>query len=76
VEQVHRYRLTSALLAVKSGGSGSTLITVHAGLTVTVTDRPKPSGLVDVLVDGDKVSMFLRDLEERAEQVASDGNAA
>jgi len=72
VKQVHRYRLTSALLAVQRVESGSRLITVREGLIVTVAAQPKLSGLVDVLVDGGEVSMFWRDLEERAEHVADE----
>ena len=72
MQQGHRYRLVSAVLAVKRGESGSRLITVQAGLTVTVTDRPKASGLVDVFMDGDKLSLFWCDLEERAERVADE----
>ena len=67
------YRLTSALVAIKGGPTGVQIITIHAGTIVTLTGIPQQSGLVDVRVGAEILSMFMRDLEERAEVVNGSG---
>ena len=67
---VPNYRLKSALIALKADDeSGLHIVTVKAGATVKLSGAVQRSGLVDVIADGEPLSMFVRDLEERAERI-------
>jgi len=71
------YRLKTPLVALKRDvGDHPDLVTLDAGTIIDVEDAEfalKASGLVDVTVDGLALSMFMQDLEGRAERIAADG---
>ena len=60
-------------MAVQAGGIDGrmSIITVPAGATVRIVGDVQQSGLVDVEFDTRLVAMFLRDVQERGEQVGS-----
>ena len=65
---VQSFRLKSALVAVDPE-PGPRIVSVDVGQIVRVMGSVQRSGLVDVLVDGRTLSVFMRDLEERGERV-------
>ena len=65
---VQSFRIKSALVAVDPE-PGLRIVTVNVGQVVTVVGTVQRVGLVDVLVDGRTLSVFMRDLEERGERV-------
>ena len=65
---VESFRLKSALVAVDPE-PGLRIVNVDAGRIVKVAGSVQRSGLVEVLVDGKILSVFMRDLVERAERV-------
>ena len=73
-----RYRLTTPLTAIKeSDGNGRrTLLSIPAGAIVQVVSEAQGSGLAEVSFDGDTVSIFLKDLEDRSEVIEYDLRAS
>src|SRR5947209_530567 len=77
-----RYRLTTPLTAIReSDGNGRrTLLSIPVGAIVQVVSEAQGSGLVEVSFDGETVSIFLKDLENRSEVIeynlgaSADGN--
>jgi len=75
MEQTHPrfklYRLKSPMQAVRRDTSGiEEIVTIYPGTNVLVTSEVRPSGLVDILADGEFVSVSQRQLEEHADQTA------
>jgi hypothetical protein len=72
------YRLTAPLTAIKDsdGNCRGVLVRMPAGSTVCVIGEVDGTGLVNVSCDGEIVSMFREDLEERADLVGIDGGAS
>ena len=69
-----KYRLKSALIALKADDeSGLRIVTLNAGVTVKLSGAVQRSGLVDVIAEGEKLFMFMRDLEERTERIEGRG---
>lgn len=67
------YRLKMALVAIsRNEENGVKLVTLGTG-TVVRTPKSGPklpqSGLVDVIADGKQFSMFIQDLQDRAERI-------
>jgi len=57
---VPNYRLKSALIALKADDeSGLHIVTVKADVTVKRSGAVQRSGLVDVIADGELLSMFI-----------------
>ncbi len=62
------YRVKSKIQGVKRDGSGvEEIVTVYPGTTVLVTGEERESGMVDMLADGEFVSVLKRHLEEHAD---------
>lgn len=62
------YRVKSKLQAVKRTGSGiEEIVAIYPGTTVLVTGGERESGMVDMLADGEFVSVLKRHLDEHAE---------
>lgn len=57
-------------MAVERGGTDGRMqfVTVPQGAMLQVAGDPQQSGLVDVILDGRIVAMFLRDIEDRGEK--------
>ena len=65
------YRVKSQIQAVKRDGTGvEEFVTIYPGTTVLVTGQERQSGLVDILADGEFVSVLKRELEEHGDQTA------
>jgi len=57
--------------AVKRDGTGvEEIVTIYPGTTVLVTGEERQSGMVDILADGEFVSVLKRQLEEHGDQTA------
>jgi len=67
---VSRYRLKAALSALDCK-PGLRIVKIPAGVIVDVVGSVERSGLVDVLTDGQTLSVFMRDLEENGQRVES-----
>lgn len=62
------YRIKSKMQAVKRNGSGiEEIITIYPGTTVLVTSEERESGMVDLLADGEFVSVLKRHLDDHAD---------
>lgn len=62
------YRVKSKMQAVKRNGSGvEEIVTIYPGTTVLVTTPERDSGTVDLLADGEFVSVLKRHLDEHAD---------
>ena len=75
MEQGHNrfklYRVKSNIQAVKRDGTGvEEFVTIYPGTTVLVTGQERQSGMVDILADGEFVSVLKRELEEHGDQTA------
>jgi hypothetical protein len=68
------FRLKTPLAAVVRDEQAMKIVTLATGTVVrTRKAGPKlPGGLVDVNVDGKGLSMFMQDLEDRAERINED----
>jgi hypothetical protein len=65
------YRVKSRMQAVKRDGTGvEEFVTIYPGTTVLVTGQERQSGMVDILADGEFVSVLKRELEEHGDQTA------
>jgi hypothetical protein len=65
------YRVKSKIQAVKRDGTGvEEFVTIYPGTTVLVTGQERQSGMVDILADGEFVSVLKRELEEHGVQTA------
>jgi hypothetical protein len=68
------YRIKSTVPAVKREGTGiEEIVNLYPGTTVLVTGQARESGSVDVLADGEFLSVLMRHLEEHAELTAGSG---
>ena len=68
------YRLKKALVSIARNPDGDlNIVTLYIGNVVrTVQSEPLPqSGLVDVVVDGKQLSVFVQDLQTRGELMES-----
>ena len=69
------YRLKKALVAVSRDKAGDPIIiTLGPGSIVQHPHQSEPlmqSGLIDVVVNGEHLSVFMQDLQARGERVAS-----
>jgi len=66
---VERYRLKAPTMAVERGSDGQMqLVTISSGTVLQVAGVPHESGLVDVRCDSRIISMFLKDIHDRAEK--------
>jgi hypothetical protein len=75
MEQRHNrfklYRVKSTMQAVKRDGTGvEEIVNIYPGTTVLVTGEERQSGMVDILADGEFVSVLRRQLEEHGDQTA------
>jgi hypothetical protein len=70
-----RYRMSTAVSAIVSDGDQRVAISLPAGSIVTVqlTERDLPTGLVEAKCDGKHLMMFAVDLRERAERLKARG---
>jgi hypothetical protein len=65
------YQVKSKIHAVKRDGTGvEEIITIYPGTHVLVTSEERQSGMVDVLADGEFVSVLKRELEECGDRTA------
>jgi hypothetical protein len=65
------YRVNSKIQAVKHDGTGvEEFVTIYPGTNVLVTSEERQSGMVDVLADGEFVSVLRRELEEYGDLTA------
>ena len=65
------YRIKAKIQAVKRDGTGvEEIVTIYPGTTVLVTGQARASGMVDILADGEFVSVLERQLEEHGDQTA------
>jgi hypothetical protein len=65
------YRVKSKIQAVKRDGTGvEEFVTIYPGTTVLVTGQERQSGMVDILADGEFVSVLKRELEEHGDRTA------
>lgn len=63
------FRVKSKIHAVKRDRTGvEELVTIYPGTNVLVTSEERQSGMVDVLADGEFVSVLRRELEEYGDQ--------
>jgi hypothetical protein len=66
-----RYRVKATIHAVKRDRRGvEEFVTIYPGTNVLVTSEERQSGMVDVLADGEFVSVLRRELEEYGDQTA------
>ena len=57
--------------AVKRDRTGvEEFVTIYPGTTVLVTGEERQSGMVDILADGEFVSVLKRELDEHGDQTA------
>ena len=68
------YRLNTPLVAIKMpvDGAHGVLITVESGSIVVVVGEARKTGLIDVSYTGETVAIFVRDLEDRADNIGVD----
>lgn len=65
------YRVRSKMQAVKRDRTGvEEFVTIYPGTTVLVTGQERQSGMVDILADGEFVSVLKRELDEHGDQTA------
>jgi hypothetical protein len=64
-----RFRLREAIIAIPSFRQSLTIITVPHGVVLEVVGEPQKSGLVEVLWDGRRVEVFMRDIESRGDSI-------
>jgi methylmalonyl-CoA mutase cobalamin-binding subunit len=71
------FRLMKELAAVARQPGGLRIVRLPVGATVRVSDEQlfARRGLIEVFHEGDLLSVFAEDLQERAEQVRSAGPA-
>jgi len=69
------FRLREAIVAVRPSSEGNLTITIPHGAVLKLLGEPQKSGLVDVLWNGRRIAVFLRDIESRGDsiQIASTG---
>ena len=62
-------------MAVRPSSEGNLTITIPHGAVLKLLGEPQKSGLVDVLWNGRRIAVFLRDIESRGDsiQIASTG---
>jgi hypothetical protein len=62
------YRVKSKIQGVKHDPNGvEEIVTVYPGTTVLVTGEERESGMVDLLAEGEFLSVLKRQLEEHAD---------
>jgi len=67
------YRVKSKFQGVKRDAAGlQEIVTVYPGTTVLVTGEERQSGMVDMLAEGEFLSVLKRHLEEHADPAALD----
>ena len=65
---MQKYQLREAIVAVSHDPDGHTkLITLAAGTVLTVKNAVSAAGLVDAESQGQAISVFIQDLQARAE---------
>jgi hypothetical protein len=65
------YRVKTQIQAVKRDGTGvEEIVNIYPGTTVLVTGEARQSGMVDILADGEFVSVLQQQLEEHGDQTA------
>ena len=70
------YRVRAPLLAMQDGGRGSTrFMTLPVGAMIKVLGAAEPFHLVEVECEGELLTVFHRDIEERAEQWNATGRS-
>jgi hypothetical protein len=69
------FRLREAIVAVRPSSEGNLTITIPHGAVLRLLGEPQKSGLVEVLWNGRRIAVFLRDINSRGEviEVASAG---
>ena len=65
-----KYRLRSAVVAIKPDQDGFRILTIRAGQTVHVVGQVQRSGMVDVSIEDETLSMFIQDIESRGDPLA------
>jgi hypothetical protein len=77
MQTIERFRLREAITAIHKEGTPHGFVTVPTGSIVTVAESIKdgksPDSLVDIQWDQQVISVFLRDLRDRGEQVNENG---
>ena len=61
-----QYRVVSSFIAIKPGDDETcNIITIPSGSTIEIQGLGLQSGLVDILVNGQVVAAFMRDIQDR-----------